>query len=182
MRQVLLHICCAPCSVYPFQALKEQGLGFVGFFYNPNIHPYREYKRRLDVLVGWCQQNQVLLETDDSYDVARFLERVLPYANGPERCLECYMIRMRRAARAALELGVPEFTTTLLASPYQKHEMVRAAASQAASELGVKFLYVDFRPGYRDGLKKARELGMYLQPYCGCLFSEIERYRKEGKG
>ncbi|MGB9867305.1 MAG: epoxyqueuosine reductase QueH [Bacillota bacterium] len=182
MNKVLLHICCAPCSIHPFEVLKGEGVEFEGYFYNPNIHPYREYKHRLEVLTEWCRANKVTLQVEDSYDVAGYLSQVLPYAKGAERCMACYTLRMRRTAKAAAELGAQGFTTTLLASPYQKHDMVVAAATRAACEFGVKFLYWDFRPGYRDGLKKARELQMYLQPYCGCLFSEVERYRKGVKG
>lgn len=177
---ILLHICCGPCSVQPFDVLKREGESFVGFFYNPNVQPYREYLKRLETLERWAEDQGVTLEVSEGYDIVGHLRRVLPYASSEERCLECYRMRMIQTARVARKLGFKQFTTTLLASPYQKHEMVVAAARQAEAETGVRFKYYDFRPGYRAGIARAREAGMYLQPYCGCVLSEVERYRKGG--
>ena len=99
----------------------------------------------------------------------------------PHRCSHCYDIRMDRTARYALEHGFPAFSTTLLVSPYQNHAGIVEAAERAAAKYGVEFLYRDFRVGFREGQAKARELEMYMQKYCGCIFSEEERYMKAKK-
>lgn len=160
--------------------LKREGKEFLGFFYNPNIQPYKEYVRRLETLKKWTESQQVPLKVSKSYDIIGHLKRVLPYALSDERCLECYRMRMTETARTAKRLGLTQFTTTLLASPYQKHELVVAAAEEAEEQTGVRFVYYDFRPGYRAGITLARQSGMYLQPYCGCVLSEVERYHKGG--
>ena len=88
---------------------------------------------------------------------------------------------MEAAARYAAENGFDAFTSTLFISPYQNHEMLKQTARQAGEKYGVDFLYRDFRPYFRQGQEKARELGLYMQKYCGCVFSEEERYQKRKK-
>ena len=97
------------------------------------------------------------------------------------RCVKCYEFRLYEAARQAKEGGFDSFTSSLFISPYQKHELMREVAERAASEYGVEFLYRDFRPYFRAGQERARELGFYIQKYCGCVFSEEERYLKKSK-
>ena len=97
------------------------------------------------------------------------------------RCIKCYEFRLYEAARQAKEGGFDSFTSSLFISPYQKHELMREVAQRAASEYGVEFLYRDFRPYFRAGQERARELGFYIQKYCGCVFSEEERYLKKSK-
>ncbi len=93
----------------------------------------------------------------------------------------CYRLRMQKTAAYAAQNGFTHFTSTLLISPYQQHELLRAEAERAAADWGVQFLYRDFRPLFRYGQDKARELGLYMQKYCGCIFSEEERYQKRKK-
>ena len=88
-------------------------------------------------------------------------------------------MRLDKTAQKAKELGFDYFSTTLLISPYQNHEMIYEVAEDMAEKYGVKFLYKDFRPFFREGQKIAMELGMYMQKYCGCIFSEEERYLKK---
>ena len=98
----------------------------------------------------------------------------------PNRCVNyCYRARIAQTAKYAREHGFDAFTTTLLVSPYQKHEELKRVCEEMAEMTGVKFLYRDFRVGFREGQKKARELGLYMQKYCGCIFSEEERYQKQ---
>ena len=94
------------------------------------------------------------------------------------RCTYCYETRLRKTAEFAAEHGFKQFTTTLLASVYQKHELIAAAGERFGKEFGVEFLYRDFRPNFRAGNQRARELGFYMQKYCGCVFSEEDRYKK----
>ena len=97
------------------------------------------------------------------------------------RCGKCYEMRLFETARQAKELGFDSFTSSLFISPYQNHELMRETAERAAMEYGVEFLYRDFRPYFHAGQDKAKELGFYMQKYCGCVFSEEERYLKAKK-
>ena len=95
------------------------------------------------------------------------------------RCGHCYTVRLEQTARFAAENGFASFTSTLFVSPYQQHERMAEIAEEMARRYGVRFLYRDFRPGFRAGQQEARELGFYMQKYCGCVFSEEERYQKQ---
>ncbi|MEG2351563.1 MAG: epoxyqueuosine reductase QueH [Bacilli bacterium] len=101
--------------------------------------------------------------------------------NVENRCGFCYLMRLEKAAKYAKENGFDAFSTTLLISPYQNHELLKNTALIIEKKYGIKFLYRDFRPGFRQGQNKAREIGLYMQKYCGCIFSEEERYTKKGK-
>ncbi len=93
----------------------------------------------------------------------------------------CYALRFEETARYAAEHGYDQFTSTLFVSPYQNHELMRQICEQMAEKYGVKYLHRDFSPRFREGQDKARELGLYMQKYCGCIFSEEDRYRKRKK-
>ncbi|MGQ9824775.1 MAG: epoxyqueuosine reductase QueH [Desulfotomaculales bacterium] len=172
--RLLLHICCAPCSVIPVDYLKEKGYDLDGYFFNPNIHPYLEWRKRKDALVEYARDIDLKLILDEEYRMEEFF-RAVTYRED-SRCRFCSSLRLRRAAALAREGGYDGFTTTLLVSPYQKHELIREAGKAAAAEYGVPFCYFDFRPGYREGVRRSKEMGMYRQQYCGCLYSEKERY------
>ena len=172
----LLHICCAPCSVACIRELREEGIEPTGFWYNPNIHPMLEYKTRKNTLVEYARSVDLKLILENEYGLRTFVEAVSPNFN--ERCGYCYRVRMEETARQAAELGFTHFSTTLLISPYQNHDLLAETAERAAREYGVKFLYRDFRPRFREGQDAARELGLYMQKYCGCVFSEEDRYTK----
>lgn len=94
------------------------------------------------------------------------------------RCGYCYLCRLEKTAKYAKENGFDAFSTTLLISPYQDHELLKKTGDMLSKKYGIEFLYKDFRPGFRYGQNKARELGLYMQKYCGCVFSEEERYEK----
>ena len=172
--KLLLHICCAPCSISCVQALRDEGLAPEGLWYNPNIHPYTEYRARLDTLIAYAESIGLPLRVEDTYGLRPFVRAVAEDIDG--RCATCYRLRMGEAARYAAEEGFTHFTSTLFVSPYQNHELLRQEAERAAAAHGVAFLYRDFRPGFRAGQARARELGLYMQKYCGCVFSEEERY------
>lgn len=177
MERLLLHTCCAPCSVYCVELLRSEDIEPVSFWYNPNIHPYQEYKARRDALITYASDIDMELIIRENYGLRDFVRAVASHIDN--RCRYCYTTRMEETARYAAENGFTAFSTTLLVSPYQDHEGICAAANALADRYGVSFLYRDFRTGFRDGQAKAREHGMYMQKYCGCIFSEEDRYIKQ---
>jgi epoxyqueuosine reductase len=174
--KLLMHICCAPCSVECVKTLRAEGIEPTGYWFNPNIHPFTEYRARRDTLLEYAKTIDLALETNDFYGLRPFVRAVCTDIEG--RCALCYACRMRETARFAAAHGYTHFTTSLLYSPYQKHELLRLAAEEAADEFRVAFYFRDFRPLYKQGQEEARELNLYMQKYCGCVFSEEERYSK----
>ena len=172
--KVLLHICCAPCAIYPLKALRGEGHETTGFFYNPNIHPYTEFERRREALAAYSRISLLPLIVDETYDLHAFLKAALDA--GADRCAACYRIRLDAAFRKAAEEKADAVTTTLLYSIYQRHEVIAAVAEELSSRYETPFLYKDFRPGWKEGQAEARSLGIYRQNYCGCIFSEYERF------
>ena len=179
MERLLLHTCCAPCSVYCVDLLRSEGIEPVSFWFNPNIHPYQEYKARRDALREYSASIGMELIIREDYGLRDFVRAVA--SDIDHRCAYCYTSRMEETARYAAENGFSHFSTTLLVSPYQNHEGIRETAEKLAKRYGVEFLYRDFRPGFREGQSKARENGLYMQKYCGCIFSEEDRYTKQIK-
>lgn len=177
MKKVLLHCCCAPCSLSCIDPLKAEGIEPVAFWYNPNIHPWKEYQARRECLVDYAKEIGMELRVMEDYGLRSFVEQTADDLDN--RCTRCYEMRLEKTAEYAAENGFEAFTTTLLASVYQRHELIAQAAQRYAEEYGVGFLYRDFRPNFRAGNQRARELGFYMQKYCGCVFSEEERYRKQ---
>ena len=177
-QSLLLHTCCAPCSVYCIDSLRAEGIEPTVFWFNPNIHPFIEYKTRRDCLKDYLKSINVKGIFKENYGLDEFCKNVVK--DIPNRCVNyCYRARLSETVKFAKENGYEFFSTTLLVSPYQKHEELKAVCEELAELSGVKFLYRDFRVGFREGQKKARELGMYMQKYCGCIFSEEDRYKKQ---
>jgi predicted adenine nucleotide alpha hydrolase (AANH) superfamily ATPase len=173
---IFLHICCAPCALYPYFRLKEEGFDPTGYFYNPNIHPYLEYKKRLDTVREFSSRVGLEVFYRDDYDLDEFLLRIA--GKGTGRCEHCYRMRLDAAAVAAREKKAGLFTTSLLYSKHQKHDLIKGIALETASEHGIEFYYEDFRRGWREGIVESRAMGLYRQQYCGCVYSEKERYEK----
>ena len=177
--KTLLHICCAPCANQCIDVLRTDGFDVTGFWYNPNIHPFTEYRSRRNCLREYAQTIALPLIERDEYALRPFVRAVADDIAG--RCVKCYEMRLSAAAQQAAEGGFDSFTSSLFISPYHNHELMREVAERAAAEHGVRFLYRDFRPYFRAGQERARALGMYIQKYCGCVFSEEERYLKESR-
>ena len=173
--KLLLHACCGPCACYPVQELTDRGIDFTLLYYNPNIHPYKEFKRRLAALRELAEKRDCRLVIDKTYPLEECVAGMLAENPGP-RCAFCYRMRMRYTAAYAKEHGFDAFSTTLLYSPYQKHDLIRRAAEAASEESGIPFHYEDWRPHYQEGVDISLALGLYRQPYCGCVFSERDRY------
>ena len=169
-QNLLLHVCCGPCAEWPVKSLRDEGFSLTAFFSNPNIHPVFEQNRRRENAQKLMSLRGIPFLSDNSYMEDEWISKVWEgeYAS---RCEMCYAVRMQNAARKTKELGFDAFSTTLLVSPYQNHELIVKAAEDAASAAGVSFVYRDFRLGYRDGQNMAKEDGLYRQKYCGCIFS-----------
>lgn len=175
----LLHICCAPCSIMCIDTLRSEGIDVSGYWYNPNIHPFTEYRARKNTLIEYAKMINLPLDLNDNYGLREFIGLV--HDDIDNRCGKCYLVRLDETARYAKEKGFDSFSTTLLVSPYQNHELLIETAKEVGEKHGIEFLYRDFRPYFREGQARARELEMYMQKYCGCIFSEEDRYRKKKK-
>ena len=179
--KTLLHIRCAPCANQCIDVLRGDHFEVTGFWYNPNIHPFTEYRARRNCLRDYAQTIDLPVIEKNDYGIRPFVRAVAEDMEFRHRCVRCYEMRFYEAAKTAAEGGFDSFTSSLFISPYQQHDLMRDIAQRAADEYGVEFLYRDFRPYFRAGQERARELGFYMQKYCGCVFSEEERYLKPGR-
>lgn len=178
--KLLLHTCCAPCLIYPLEILKKKAFEVAGFFYNPNVHPFSEYKNRKEALEALRKGVSCELIYPE-YNPAEFFQAVNLKEVNPGRCSACWSLRLKRTAREAKAKGFDCFSTTLLVSPYQDIALIQKIGVGIAEEEGVGFYYEDFRPGFRKAHDEARAKGLYCQKYCGCIYSEMERCRKSEK-
>ena len=173
---LLLHTCCAPCANAPIEMLRKEGIEVVAYWNNPNIHPFTEYRFRRDALRDYAKSVDLKLVEEGGYALRPFIRAVSEdIAN---RCETCYAMRPDGEAKYAAENGFDAFTSSLFISPYQNHELMREVASRAGTTYGVRFYDQDFRPLFAQGQEKAREMQCYMQKYCGCIFSEEDRYVK----
>lgn len=185
---ILLHLCCGPCACYPTTVLMSKEHSFTGYFFNPNIHPYKEFKNRLNGAKELFQILNKPLICDENYYLRDFLRKALTIEKNTDglnldqrRCRMCYSWRMHQTATYAKEHGFDAFTSTLFVSPYQNHAMMKEIAEKVAQAVGISFYYEDFRPGFAKGTELSYEYNLYHQAYCGCIFSEEERYSNRFK-
>lgn len=174
-----MHICCANCATYPVSVVKERGITVTGLWFNPNIHPFTEYKNRLDALRKLRQLWGLDIEYNDYYGLKEFLRNVV--GSEENRCEYCYTSRLEQAALRALEIKADAFSTTLLVSPFQKFDLIIDIGRQMQERYSVEFYGEDFRSGFREGRRMARTMDLYRQQYCGCIYSEMERYTEKLK-
>ncbi len=177
--KLLLHSCCAPCANAPIRDLQAQGHDLSLFWYNPNIHPFQEYKSRKNTLIDYAKTENIPLILEDFYGLRPFVQAVAK--DIPGRCPYCYLIRLERTAQVAKEQGFDAFTTSLFISPYQNHQLMKEIAEEMAKKYDIGFHDQDFRPLFREGQDYARGEDFYMQKYCGCIFSEEDRYAKKPK-
>ena len=175
--RILLHVCCGPCAVYPLARLREQGHAVTGLFHNPNIHPYQEFRRRMEALQQFAEGAGFPVEVDEHYGLTDFLRTVVFHEQ--ERCPLCYELRLERTVQAAVAGGYDAFTTTLLYSRYQNHRLLVDKCAALADRYDMLFHYEDYRTGWQQGIDDSIRLGLYRQPYCGCIYSEQERYDRQ---
>ena len=169
--KLLLHTCCAPCSIQCVEALTAEEKIPDLFWYNPNIHPYTEYRSRLESLCLFAKDRKLNLLTENEYGLRSFIRAVSSIENaenengdvnaenhtGKKRCGYCYRVRLEKTARMAAERSYDAFSTTLLISPYQDHELLKKTGEDMANKFALEFLYRDFRPLFREGQRRARE-------------------------
>ncbi|MEJ5226643.1 epoxyqueuosine reductase QueH [Thermodesulfovibrio sp.] len=176
--KILIHTCCSNCALYPVEILQKRGFEIVLYWHNPNIHPYSEYKNRLESVNKLENLMKLTVVYDQDYrEFYKFLRMVM--GKEKERCQICYQLRLERTAKKSKELNIELFTTTLLVSPYQKFDKILKIGKELAFKYGISFLTEDFREGFKKGMNKARELELFRQKYCGCIYSEAERYLRQ---
>ena len=178
--KLLMHTCCAPCSVFCIDELKKENIFPDLYWYNPNIHPYKEYESRRNCLIEYAKKLNLKAIIEDEYGLDEFCRNVIDDLDG--RCTKyCYPVRLYKTFEYAKQNGYDTVTTTLLYSIYQKHDYIKYLCEKYSKEFGIDFLYRDFRVGFWEGHNKAKEEGLYMQKYCGCVFSEEDRYVKKKK-
>ena len=175
---LLLQSCCGPCSSYVLEYLSEY-FNVTILFYNPNIFPAEEYEKRLEAqkkIISQMPFKNTVTLLDSSYNHSEFLDSVGGFENereGGARCEKCFWLRMRKTAEIAKENGFDYFTTTLSVSPHKNSAMLNEIGEKLEEEIGVKFLYSDFkkREGYKRSIELSKQFELYRQEYCGCEFS-----------
>lgn len=170
----MLHVCCAPCSTHVIQELKKD-FDVTCFFYGPNIQPRDEYLRRMRESERYCRELGINF-IEGKYDTDRWFEATKGHENdaeGGERCSICQRLRLRRTALRASEFGFRWFATTLTISPHKDARRINKMGEEIAGEYSLNFLARDFKKmhGFQKSVRMSRELGMYRQTYCGCIFS-----------
>lgn len=173
MNTVLIHSCCAHCAAYTVSYWRQQGYAVSAFWYNPNIHPYTEHQHRLEAMQTLAQQMTLPLVIE-GYDIIEYFRQVVGHES--QRCQYCLRLRLSKTAETAQQMAFDAFTTTLLISPQQKHDLIREIGNELAGERGIDFLYADLRKRYSDSRHMTKPLNLYRQQYCGCVYSEWERY------
>ncbi len=177
--KVLLHICCGPCSIYPVEAMHARDLEVMGFFYRHNIHPYTECLRRQENLEAYARQIGLRLIIQEGYNLEGFIQNVV--YREKDRCTYCYHERLRTTALMAKRGKFDYFSSTLLYSKFQNHDLIKSIGVSIGKSTGVPFMYEDFRVGWKEGIEKSKDLQMYRQQYCGCIYSEKERFYRPPK-
>jgi predicted adenine nucleotide alpha hydrolase (AANH) superfamily ATPase len=174
--KLLLHTCCAPCAIYPVQILRQKKIDVMGFFYRHNIHPFQECLKREETLKNYSKSIDLKVIYQKDYKLENFLQSVV--FREKDRCRYCYHARLKAAALVAKKGNFEAFSTTLLYSKFQNHDLIRNIGEAVAKEYHLKFYYHDFREGWKSGIDESKKLEMYRQQYCGCIYSEKERYSK----
>ena len=172
--KLLLHICCGPCSIYPVKSLREKGIDVMGYFYNHNIHPFTEWEKRRDTLSAYAESISLPVIYQKNYDLENFLQKIV--FREKNRCAVCYHDRLLSAAHIAKNGNFDGFSSTLLYSKFQNHDLIRSTGAAIGESVGVDFYYQDFREGWKEGVSTSKQLNMYRQQYCGCIYSEKDRY------
>lgn len=175
--KILIHICCAPCAVYSFGNLKEELEEVMGFWYNPNIHPFSEYQKRLEAVKIWAKKEEAKVIYKDEYDIKTFLRQVV-YRES-QRCLFCYHQRLEKTAVFARRGEFDYFSSTLILSPHQDQELLKTVIETISTKYGIKSYLRRIEGGRQKSRQLSKKMKLYHQQYCGCIYSEEERYKKK---
>ncbi len=175
--KLLLHICCAPCSAYCIKDLRNNNIDVTGYWYNPNIHPFKEYESRLNALKEYSKMIDFDVIYHDYYGLREFTKNVIDDLDN--RCSYCYKTRLENTFKYAKENNYDAVSTTLFISPYQKHDLIKSICENLSKKYDIEFYYKDYRPYFYEGKSIFKETGLYMQKYCGCVFSEEERYQNQ---
>ena len=176
--KLLIHVCCAPCFTSPFFDLKKQDISVKGYFFNPNIHPFKEFKKRIQTLKSFAQKNEIDMIYDEQYGLYSFLDDFYNKGHKDNRCYLCYETRLKATAQMAKQEHADAFSTTMLLSPYLKHDQIIEIAQRVSKENDIPFYYKDWRPYFKESIMISKENELYRQSYCGCIFSEYENTKK----
>ena len=172
--KLMLHICCGPCAIYPVRILRKDANEVTGFFYRHNIHPYTECLKRQETLESYAKQIDLKVISQKDYKLEEFLRNVTH--REVNRCAYCYHDRLQSTALIAKRSRSDGFSTTLLYSKFQNHQLIRSIGEALGESIGIPFYYYDFRTGWKDGVVESKQMKMYRQSYCGCIYSEKERF------
>lgn len=175
--KILLHMCCGPCASAIIEFLKNEGHEVYGYFFNPNIHPLVEYRKREEAAYKLADILDVKMIGNPGYGLKQYIREVAYREN--KRCFLCYNIRLMETARMARVGKFDAFTTTLLISPFQNHEQIIEVAKNSAEKENTSFYYQDFRDLFKKSIEMSKEYQLYRQQYCGCIYSEEERYQNQ---
>lgn len=178
--RVLLHTCCAPCSIYPVRILREEHHEVMGFFYRHNIHPFTECMKREETLKNYAEGIGLKVIFQEDYEIEGFLRDMV--FREKERCRICYHKRLKTTALLAKRGKFDAFSSSLLYSRFQNHGLIREIGEALGKEIGLPFLYRDFREGWEEGIRVSKERGMYRQSWCGCIYSEKDRFYPKKTG
>ncbi len=171
---VLLHICCAPCATYTVQYLVNRDIQVTGYWFNPNIHPFSEHEKRRQCLADYASRIRLPMIWEQGYRLVDFVRAIAGHEGYRERCLRCYRLRLAQVVSVAASRGFEAVSTTLLISPYQDQEAIREIGTELAAQTGLQFYAPNLRQGYGTSRAMAREANLYMQRFCGCVFSEWE--------
>ncbi len=177
---LLLHSCCGPCSSYVLEHLSEY-FKITIYFYNPNIYPNDEYKKRLNEqkkLINLIKTKYPINFIEGKYEPNIFFKKIKGLENeleGGKRCFKCFELRLKETFKLAKELNFDYFTTTLTVSPY-KNSIVINEIGKKLEDSFVKFLSSNFKKndGYKSSIELSKKYNLYRQNYCGCQFSRKE--------
>lgn len=179
--KLLLHSCCAPCATYPLNLVCEK-FDVTLFFYNPNIYPLSEYKKREKEIIVYGEKNKlpVIIGDYDLWDFEAAIAGKELLGERTDRCWACYGLRLERTAKKCHECDIPNFTTTLSLSPHKNAKMIFHYGKINAEKFGVRFLEIDFKKkdGFKISVQLSREAGLYRQNYCGCYYSYLEMQQR----
>lgn len=178
-----MHTCCAPCFTYIYEDMtnfreifnEEYGeIDLTSYYYNPNIQPKFEFNRRKETLIEFCKMKNCKLVIDDYYDIHEFACHDKNHDGFISRCHYCYYIRLKSSFEYAKNNGFDTVMTTLSISPYQNQKLIKEVGEALSLEYGIEYIHLDYTVKFRQGQQMARDLGLYRQKYCGCMFSMDE--------